>query len=142
MSAALTVLSGPQGAEAAGLSKEILDSRGGNGFSFVDICAGMSGVLFATHVREGNIPLEEVARNFAVEDFVPSVDDLPDDLTWDAFQRQYGEGASENFQRQRHEIYHRILSLPPYRAPEGKNKADDAAKAGPNIRQKNEGTEK
>lgn len=139
MSAALTVLSGPQGAEAAGVSKEILDSRSGNGFSFVDICAGMSGVLFATHVREDNISLEEVARTFDVEDFVPSLDDLPDDLAWDAFQRQYGERASENFQRQRSEIYHRILALPPYRAPEGKNKAREAAKAGASIRQKNDG---
>ncbi len=116
MSAALTVLSGPQGAEAEGRKKEILDSRSGNGFSFADICADMSGVLFATHVREENITLAEVAQGFAVENFVPSLNDLPDDISWDAFQKQYGEGASENFQRQRSEIFHRILALPPYRA--------------------------
>ena len=111
-----TVLSGPQGAEAEGRKKEILDSRSGNGFSFADICADMSGVLFATHVREENITLAEVAQGFAVENFVPSLNDLPDDISWDTFQKQYGEGASENFQRQRSEIFHRILALPPYRA--------------------------
>jgi hypothetical protein len=131
MSAALTVLSGPEGAESAGLSKEILDSKSGNGFSFVDICADMSGVLFATHVHEDNIPLDDVARSFSVENFVPSVDDLPDDLSWDAFQKRFGEGASENFHRQRDEIYHRIVSLPPYRAPEAKRKeVADGVKAG------------
>jgi Matrixin len=122
MSAALVVLTGPQGAEAAGLGKEILDSRSGNGFSFVDLCADMSGVVFATHVREDNIPLEQVVKSFAVENFVPSLDDLPEDISWDKFQKEYGEGASENFQRQRGEIYHRVLALPPYRAPEAKKK--------------------
>ena len=56
ISAALVVLSGPQGAEAAGLGREILDSRSGDGFSFADLCADMAGVLFATHVREGGHP--------------------------------------------------------------------------------------
>ncbi len=117
MSAALVVLSGPQGAEAAGLGKEILDSKSGNGFSFVDLCADMSGVLFATHVREDNIPLDQVAKSFAVENFVPSLDDLPEDITWEKFQKEYDEGVSEKFQQQRRDIYHRVLALPPYRAP-------------------------
>ncbi len=117
MSAALVVLSGPQGAEAAGLGKEILDSKSGNGFSFVDLCADMSGVLFATHVREDNIPLEQVIKGFAVENFVPSLDDLPEDVSWEKFQKDYGEGASEKFRQQRGVIYHRVLALPPYRAP-------------------------
>ena len=38
LSAALAVLSGPQGAEVAGFSQEIVDSRGGDGFSFSDLC--------------------------------------------------------------------------------------------------------
>ncbi len=122
MSAALVVLSGPQGAESAGLGKEIRDSRSGNGFSFVDLCADMSGVMFASHVREDNIALEDVVKSFAVENFVPSLDGLPEDLSWDTFQKQYGEGASENFQRQHREIFHRILALPPYRAAEAKSK--------------------
>jgi hypothetical protein len=117
MSAALVVLTGQQGAEAAGLGKEIQDSRSGNGFSFVDLCADMSGVLFATHVREDNIPLDQVIKSFTVENFVPSLDKLPEDVSWDKFQKEYGEGSSENFQRQRADIYHRILALPPYRAP-------------------------
>jgi hypothetical protein len=55
-----------------------------------------------------------------VEDFVPSMDTLPDDIAWDKFKRDYGEGASEKFQGQRSDIFHRILKLPAYRAPHGK----------------------
>jgi hypothetical protein len=122
MSAALVVLMGQQGAEAAGMDKEIRDSKSGNGFSFVNLCAEMSGVMFATHIREDNITLEQVANGFVVENFVPSLDDLPEDVSWDKFQKEYGEGSSENFQKQRREIYHHVLDLPPYRAPAEKKK--------------------
>ena len=122
ISSALVVLSGPQGAEAVGLGREILDSRGGDGFSFADLCADMAGVMFATHVREGDIPLEEIAARFTIEDYVPKLDGLPDDLSWESFVKQYGEAGSDNFQRQRADIFHRILALPPYRAPEGPKK--------------------
>ena len=119
ISAVLVVLSGPQAAEAAGLDKEIVDSRGGDGFSFADLCADMAGVMFATHVREDNIPLQDVAARFRVEDYVPKLEGLPDDLSWDAFVKQYGQAGSENFQRQRADLFHRILALPAYRAPAG-----------------------
>jgi len=122
ISAALVVLSGPQGAEAAGLGKEILDSRSGDGFSFADLCADMAGVMFATHVREENIPLQDIAVRFQVEDYVPKMDGLPDDLPWDTFVKQYGQAGSENFQRQRVDLFHRILALPAYRAPESPKK--------------------
>ena len=122
ISAALVVLSGPQGAEAAGLGKEILDSRSGDGFSFADLCADMAGVMFATHVTEGNIPLNDVAAHFQVEDFIPKLEGLPDDLSWDSFVKQYGQRGSDNFQRQRTDLFHRILALPAYRPPTAANK--------------------
>ncbi len=78
--------------------------------------------MFATHVREGDIPLEEIAARFTIEDYVPKLDGLPDDLSWESFVKQYGEAGSDNFQRQRADIFHRILALPPYRAPEGPKK--------------------
>lgn len=118
MAASLVVLSGPQGAETAGLDKEILDSRHGESFSFADFCADMAGVMFATHIRDGNFPLVEVAARFRIEDFIPKLEDLPDDLSWNSFVRQYGQPGSESFQRQRAELFHRILALPAYRAPD------------------------
>ncbi len=48
--------------------------------------------MFATHVREGDISLEEVAARFTVEDYVPKLDGLPDDLSWESFVKQYGAG--------------------------------------------------
>jgi hypothetical protein len=122
ISSALVVLSGPQGAEAVGLGRELLDTRNGDGFSFADLCADMAGVTFATHVREEDVTLEEIATRFTVEDYVPKIEGLPDDLSWENFVKQYGEPGSENFQRQRADIFHRILALPPYRAPEGAKK--------------------
>ena len=122
ISSALVVLTGPQGAEAAGLGKEILDSRSGDGFSFADLCANMAGVMFAAHVLEGDIPLADVATRFQVEHYVPKLDGLPDDLSWDTFVKQYGQADSESFQRQRADIFHRILALPAYRPPEGSKK--------------------
>ena len=126
MSAALVVLTGAQGAEAAGLSKEILDSRRGSGFSFSDLCADMSGVMFGNHVREENLPLADIAKSFNVADFVPKMDDLPESVSWDEFQKQYGEANSDDFGRQRADIFHRILALPPYRAPFRKESASAA----------------
>jgi hypothetical protein len=122
LSATLVVLTGPQGAEAAGLGNEMLESRKGEGFSFADLCADMSGVLFATHVRDGDIPLDIVAARFTVEDYVPKLDGLPNDLTWENFVNQYGGANSENFHRQRADIFRRILALPAYRAPETQKK--------------------
>src|SRR5208283_3763421 len=118
ISAAMVVLSGPQGAEAAGLGKEILDSRGGDSFSFADLCADMAGVMFATHVREEDITLQDIATRFTIEDYLPKLEGVPDDLSWANFVKQFGEAGSESFQRQRAELFHRILALPPYRAPE------------------------
>ena len=76
----------------------------------------MAGVMFATHVIEGNIPLDEVAARFQVENYVPKLEELPDILSWDTFVKQYGQAGSENFQRQRADLFHRILALPAYRA--------------------------
>ena len=74
--------------------------------------------MFATHVREGNIPLEEIAARFQIEDYVPKLEDLPGDPTWDSFVKEFGGAGSGNFQRQRADLFHRILALPAYRAPE------------------------
>ena len=113
------VLSGPQGAEMAGLSQELIDTRGGDDFSFTDLCADMAGVMFASHVLAGDISLDEVMTHFQVETYVPKLDGLPDDIPWDTFVKQFGKGGAESFQRQRAELYHRILMLPPYRAHGG-----------------------
>ena len=122
ISSALVVLTGPPGAEAACLDKEIVDSRSGEGFSFADLCADMAGVMFATHVMEGDILLENIATHFQIEDYVPKLEGLPDDLPWDTFVKQYGQAGSQSFQRQRADLFHRILALPAYRAPEAVKK--------------------
>ena len=50
VSAALVVLVGPQGGKGIGVLKELSDSRGGRGLSFVDLSADLSGILFASAI--------------------------------------------------------------------------------------------
>ena len=80
--------------------------------------------MFATHVANGDIPLDAIAARFQVEDYLPKLEGLPDDLPWDSFVKQYGHAGSDSFQRQRADLYRRILSLPAYRAPGTAKKKD------------------
>ena len=64
-------------------------------------------------------PWKKSPRHFKVEDYVPKLEGLPDDLPWETFVKQYGQPGSESFQRQRVDLFDRILALPPYRCREG-----------------------
>jgi hypothetical protein len=112
VSCALTALVGPDGAETIGIAKELNDSRGSSGFSFVDLSADLAGVIFATHVGEEKIPLPKLAESFAVEDYLPEGRGLREGLSWVEFQREYHSVQDEQFHRQRAEIRAAILALP------------------------------
>ena len=114
VSSALAVLVSPQVAESLGILKEISDSHGGTGFSFVDLSADLAGVTFATHVSRSKIPLARLANSFSVEDFVPEKGDVREGISWEAFQAAYGSTEDERFQRQQAAIRRRILALPGY----------------------------
>ncbi len=118
ISSALVALSGPQVAEAAGFGKEMLDSRGGSGFSFADLCADLAGVKFASQVGDGKLSLDKIAQSFTVPDYMPKMDGLPEDIQFDEFLRQYGASGSERFMTQRNEITQRIEALAGYKAAE------------------------
>jgi len=115
VSAALTALAGAVAADAAGLAKETDDAQRGSGFSFADLAADRAGVRFAEHVLAGKLDLDRLARSFAVADFVPEINDLPEGLKWDDFTARYGTPGDERFRRQMAEIARRLEALPGYK---------------------------
>jgi len=112
VSCALAALVGPSGAETIGVAKELNDSRGPSGFSFVDLSADLAGVSFATQVGEGKIPLSRLAASFAVADYLPEGRGLREGISWDEFLREYHSVQDDQFHRQREAIRAQILALP------------------------------
>jgi hypothetical protein len=115
VSCAIAALVGPEVAETVGLSKELSDSQGGSGFSFVDLAADLAGVSLASYVSQGKIPLSRLADSFAVEDFVPPAAEPGKGIAWDDFVEQFGSPEDDRFLRQQTAIRQRILALPGYR---------------------------
>ncbi|MGW8256651.1 MAG: M12 family metallo-peptidase [Thermoguttaceae bacterium] len=112
LSCALTVELGPSLAEKASLAKEIYDAHGGSGFSFVDLMADMAGVSFAKKICEGKIPLQKVAKNFNIPDFLPDYSELEEGLSWDEFTEKYKSVNNKNYLEVRAKIQERIDSMP------------------------------
>src|SRR5215469_15576304 len=81
VSCALAAVGGPEAAEAAGLLKEVLDSRGAEGFSFADLAADMGGVALARQLLTSPALLERVERSFTVADYMLSPAGLVEGLS-------------------------------------------------------------
>jgi hypothetical protein len=102
---------------AVGKAKELMDAEpGGSGFSFVDMAANASGIRFAVlatkneaMAREMRQRVQQMASSF---DFCPSIDGLPEGMTTDQFQSQYGGIGGEGTRKLFEEIRTRLLSCP------------------------------
>jgi hypothetical protein len=117
VSASLAVLIGPQNAEAAGVLKEISDSRGGSGFSFADLSADLAGIQFAGAAGDGRVPLSRLENTFRVRDFLPDPSGLKEGIAWDDFVQSYGFPPDARLSRERDSLRAQILALPGYKAP-------------------------
>ena len=115
ISAALTVLVGPEAAEGAGILKEMADARRGGGFSFVDLSADLAGILFADAVVRKKIPLPRLENGFAVADFLPDPAGIKEGIDWGDFVAAYGEAPDRRLFAEREALRKRILSLPGYK---------------------------
>jgi hypothetical protein len=115
VSAALTAVSGAQAAESAGILKEMLDSRGGSGFSFADLSADFAGIAFARRLLDKPTQLAEVEKQYRIGDYAISPRGLPEGLTAAEFEKQYGSLKDERFRRLQADIRKRIEALPGYR---------------------------
>ena len=95
LSAGLTILSGENQALAVGVGKEMMDSTpGGSGFSFVDLLADQAGIRFATNATrdEGSaIAIKDlIEQKLDIQDVFPSFDELPEGITAERFQAEFG----------------------------------------------------
>ncbi len=120
VSAELVALGGSDFARGAGLAKELSDSQGGSGFSFCDMTANEAGVRFAEAVLGGQLSLDDVAQRFTVEDFLPSVTDLRENMQADEFARDFGSTGDPRYNAMIAQIRARVGALPGYAPPEAR----------------------
>ena len=120
VSAALAVLSDEQRSLAVGLSKEAMDSTpGGSGFSFIDMAANTAGIRLASvatrNSKSAHAIQARVAKGVGVADLLPSLADLPEGISRDELQANYGGLGGVETRRLLGEIDRRIAVLPLYR---------------------------
>jgi len=117
VSAALTVLSDEQRSLAVGLAKEMMDSTpGGTGFSFVDMAANSAGIRLAAVAtrtsRSAHDLQTRIRQGVEVSDLLPSIRGLPEQITNDRFQTEFGGLGGPETRRLLGEIDRRIGELP------------------------------
>ena len=91
-----------------------MDSEASEGFSFVDMTANRAGILFAGGVLRNAFPLKSLAESFAVENYMPSFEGIPEGFTAPQLMAQFGLPADPRFQKELKVIDERVLALPPY----------------------------
>lgn len=104
VSAALTALLGEKAAESIGLQKELMDARGGSGFSFVDLAADLAGIAFAKAVVEAGTVPKTWETGFQVSDFFPKPTGLEEGYQWNRFAKEFGRPSDPRFQAKLDEI--------------------------------------
>ena len=116
-SAALELASDAGASFAIGEFKEMLDtSADGSGYSFADLAADRAGVWFAEAATRDDVSARRlqglVAGSSSEAVFFPSVDDLPEGLSQQAFEAEYGSVDGPRHQSMVAEIDRRLLALP------------------------------
>lgn len=120
VSAALAALTDESRALAVGLSKELMDSTpGGSGFSFVDMAANSAGIRLAAAAtrtsRSAHTMQMRIRQGVEVADLLPSIRGLPEGITRDELQAEFGGLGGAETRRLLGEIDRRIADLSLYR---------------------------
>jgi hypothetical protein len=137
VSAHLVGLLGSESARGAGVVKEMLDSNGGSGFSFADMAANRAGIAFAVAMLKDRLTLDDVARTFTVESFMPPIDGLREGLQAKEFSADFGGVGDQRLQAELGRIEASILALPVYQQlwqAAGNDKLYPACQACPSSR--------
>ncbi|MCP3917344.1 MAG: hypothetical protein GY711_17495 [bacterium] len=113
VSAALTVLIDEERSMTVGLMKEMMDSGPGQkGFSFSDLTADRAGTLFAiaaTRDAESARRIQTLIRaGVQLEDYMPFAADLPERISGEVLQDEYGGLGGEVTTRVVEEIRRRL----------------------------------
>ncbi len=100
-------------AQAIGLYKEIADSRGGSGFSFIDLAANQAGRRFGRlAVNDPHRLHQALLGPLADGDLLPPVADLPEFLNEAEFKQRFGGVGEPPYQALVAEIERRVSTLP------------------------------
>jgi hypothetical protein len=122
ISAALTAHLGSAAAEKAGMFKELEDSQGKSGFSFIDLTADLSGIAFAEAVRKKIITFHQLNDSFTTTDFLPEIDDLHEDIPFQEFEKKFGSLDDERFKKDLKMLKDRVKELPGLQTPAAETK--------------------
>jgi hypothetical protein len=117
LSAALQVLANTAASKDAGVLKEELDAEGGSGFSFGDLLADRAGTMMAVRATSSESAAramqKRLAAGFVESDFMPPGHDLPEGLSNEQFQAEYGGVGGPGFRQLLQEIDRRIAATAP-----------------------------
>jgi hypothetical protein len=118
VSAGLAAAAGQGLADTAGLYKEMLDTRGGSGFSFTDLAADRAGTRLGRLATRSEADARRVQDRLAgtAEEtlFMPRIADLPEYLGLHSFERRFGAVNSPRYKRLLAQIDARIDALALY----------------------------
>lgn len=118
VSAALAAGAGGPFSKAVDVSKEIEDSRGGSGFSFVDIAADRAGTRFgeqAVTAAAAKKIRQKISAGITEKEIMPATQDLPESMPRAEFKRRYGSVDALELKKIMAEIERRVAALPLYR---------------------------
>lgn len=116
VSAALVIVTDETRSMTVGVSKELMDANpGGSGFSFVDLGANRAGILFALAATKDTesaraTQLSIVGEGLQADDYCPVIEDLPEGLTTDQFQTDFGGLGGKRTRELRAEIDRRMAT--------------------------------
>jgi hypothetical protein len=119
-SAAIASQGGSALSDLVGLAKELRDSDGGSGFSFVDLTADRAGVRFA-EIATADADMARLVQTLAragltETDLMPAIDGLPEGLSRGEFRRRFGSRDSASYRDMTRHIESRIDALSLHRA--------------------------
>lgn len=118
-SAVLAATGGEFISQAIGLSKELDDSRGGSGFSFVDLLADEAGTHLGKRLTESRVMARELQQRAAgttrEADWMPAPDGLQEAMTEAEFTQRYGGVGGEGYAKVLDDIEARIAAATLYR---------------------------
>lgn len=117
VSAALVVISNESNSRTVGIAKEMMDSgSGGSGFSFADLAADFAGIQFAAVAIKREQSAIEIRKRVqqadSSHDFCPAIDGLPEGLSAEKFQKEFGGLGGKETRALFNEIHDRIRACP------------------------------
>jgi len=112
--AALSISSNPNLAQMLSTEKEINDAKKHSGFSFVDLAADKAGIHFGSFATESTktarLLQKKMSRSLHYSEFIPTIKDLPENLSAAEFKKDYHSIYSPQYQFMLQKIDQRITN--------------------------------